>query len=227
MHVLILLGVLLAAAPAVAASFNCQKAETATERAICGDQKLSSLDERAVAAYTSAAEALGLGDADFRNPMTDLLLRGHQDWTAARNRCASATNCLLAQYLRRIAVLTFHPDPQAHSPVDAFIGQFGTSVLPEREMVVMRAPGDAVLVRVTVTAKDWSCDFSGIGRLDRSGALRVTRPDFDGGAGGDHTVLLKPTRLGLSLTQLPGDNVASHFCGAGGLLEEPYPRRTE
>jgi uncharacterized protein YecT (DUF1311 family) len=226
MRFAVLLAALLAAHTAAAASFDCKGATTTTERAICADAKLSALDERTFKAYTDAVATLGIGDApDFRNPVADLLLRGHEQWTTVRDRCGADSNCLLAQYLRRIAVLTFHPDPQAPAPTDVFVGRYAISVDPARELVVMSAPGGAVLVHVSVSSADWTCDFGGIGRLDAAGRLRVTRPDFDGTAQGAHTVVLTRTRLGLALSNADkADDVSSRFCGDGGSLDQPYPR---
>ena len=134
MRFAVLLALLLAAHTASAASFDCAKPASATERAICGDQKLSALDERAVAAYTAATNTFGVADStDFKNPIVDALLRGYQEWTAQRNRCGTDTSCLLSVYLRRIAVLTYHPDPQAPSPLDSFIGRYAIS---DRKSVV-------------------------------------------------------------------------------------------
>ena len=153
MRLVVLLAVILAAHGAEAASFDCQKAATVTEHAICASPALSSLDERAVTAYADTAQLLGLSDdPDYRDPVAGLLLKGHTDWSAARDRCAGASGCLMTQYLRRIAVLGFHPDGQSHAPADAFVGRFGTSIEPPREIVVMRAEGDAVLVRVLEAA---------------------------------------------------------------------------
>jgi uncharacterized protein len=215
-----------AAHPAAAASFDCARPASAVERTICADPKLSALDDRAVAAYTAVASTFGIADsADFNNPIVDLLLRGHQEWTTARNRCGTDTNCLLAQYLRRIAVLTYHPDPQAPAPIDSFVGRYAIGVDPARELVVMRAPGDTALVHLSVNSADWSCDFGGIGRLDRSGKLRVVRTDFDGTMGGDHALLLTPTRLGMGVGNArAGDDISARFCTSGGSLDQPYPR---
>jgi uncharacterized protein len=226
MRLAVLFVVLLAAHTAAAASFDCKGAATPTERAICADPKLSALDERAFKAYTDAVTTLGIGDApDFRNPVADLLLRGHEAWSTARDHCGSDTNCLLAQYLRRIAVLTFHPDQQAPAATDVFVGRYAISVDPERELVVMSAPGGVVLVHIAVHSADWSCDFSGIGRLDGAGRLRVTRADFDGTAQGPHTVILTQTRIGLSLGNADkADDVSARYCGDGGSLDQPYPR---
>lgn len=226
MRALVFLAALLASHAAGAASFDCKRAATATERAICADPALSTLDERAVAAYSAATAALGIGD-DLKDPMGDLLLRGHSEWTAARNRCGAAANCLLGQYLRRVAVLGFKPDPTAASPLDPFVGSYGIAVEPARDLTIMRAPGDVVLVRVVVNSADWTCDFRGIGRLDRQGGLRVTRTDFDGTQKGDHSIVLTPTRLGLALRNAdPKDDVSAKFCGPDGSLEQPYPRRS-
>lgn len=226
MRLAVLLALLFAAHTAFAASFDCAKPASPTERAICGDAKLSALDERAVAAYTAAASTFGVADAtDFKNPIVDVLLRGYQEWTTQRNRCGTDTNCLLSQYLRRIAVLTYHPDPQAPSPLDSFIGRYAIAVDPARELVVMRAPGNAVLVHIGVNSADWSCDFAGEGQLDRSGKVRVVRTDFDGTMGGDHAVLLTPTRVGMGVSNArAGDDVSARFCTEGGSLDQPYPR---
>jgi uncharacterized protein len=225
MRLAILLAALLAPCTAMAASFDCKGAATPTEHAICADPKLSALDERTFKAYTDAATTFGVSDApDFRNPIADLLLRGHEAWSQARDHCGADGSCLLAQYLRRIAVLTYHPDAQAHGPADSFIGRYAISVDPQRELVVMSAPGGAVLVHVSVHSLDWTCDFGGVGRLD-GGRLRVTRADFDGTMQGPHSIILTKTRLGLALSNADhADDVSAKFCGDGGSLDQPYPR---
>lgn len=225
MIALLLLALAAITTPAHAASFDCARAATVTEKAICATPALSQLDERAIAAYDQASQSLALSD-HAADPAADLMLKGHQDWTAARNRCAGASNCLLQQYLRRLAVLGFKPDPGAPNPLDPLVGTYGTSIDPPRELVIMSVPGNQVLVGVRVNATDWTCVFSGIGRAEPGGGLRVTRTDFDGSAKGAHSVLLTPTRLGLALRRAdPRDDVSAQFCGAGGALEQPFPRR--
>jgi len=226
MRLAVLLAFLFAAHAAAAASFDCKKPGSPTERAVCGDARLSALDDRAFAAYSAVADTFGAGEgADFQDPSVDLLLRGHQDWTTARNRCGTDTNCLLSQYLRRIAVLTYHPDPQAAAPVDKFVGRYAISVDPARELVVMRAPGDAVLVHIGVRSGDSRCEFSGIGRLQAGGKLRVVRTDYDKSMGGDHAVLLSQSRLGVALSNAnPSDDISARFCTGGLSLDQPYPR---
>jgi len=225
MRLAVVLVVLLFCCQARAASFDCTKAATVVEKAICADTAVSSLDERAVAAYGDAVTALGLTD-DERDPAANLLLKGHQDWTSARNRCGAVTNCLLQQYLRRLAVLAYKPDSQVSSPVDALVGRYGTPVDPTRELLIMMAPGGVAVVHIAVNAKGWSCAFTGIGRPDGAGGMRVVRADFDGTAQGEHVIILTPTRLGLASKHADArDNVSARFCGAGGSLEHPFPRR--
>ena len=225
MRFVVLFVLLCIGSSAGAASFDCKRAATVTERAICADPALSALDERAVAAYAAAIDALGISD-DERDPVGDLLLKGHVQWNAVRNQCGAATPCLLGHYLRRIAVLEFKPDPQAPSPLDPIIGRYGIGVEPTRELVVMAAPGGLALVRVTVTSTDWNCAFNGIGRLDKTGALRVVRADFDNTTQGEHALILTPTRLGFAVRHADAkDGVSARFCGAGGSLEHPFPRR--
>ena len=224
MRLVILISLLYAAYPAHAASFDCKKAASATERTICADTALSALDERMAAAYADAAEILQVHD-DTRNPVTALFLRAHQDFSAARTRCGGATNCLLALYLRRNAILTFKPDPQSPSPLDPLIGRYATVVDPSRELVIMRAPGTGALVGVSVVGKTWHCAFSGIAGPATDAGLRVTRPDFDGTAQGEHAILLVKTQTGLAVKHAARDDVSARFCDAGGSLEQPFPRR--
>ena len=225
MRLLLVLSFLLVAGAAQAASFDCKRAATPVERTICADAALSQLDERTVAAYGEAVETLGISD-DLNDPAGDLMLKGHQEWSAARNRCGTTTSCLLQQYLRRLAVLSFKPDSQAPSPLDPVTGRYGTPVEPAREMVIMAAPGGVALVNIRVNAADWTCAFTGIGRAEAGGAIRITRADFDGTAHGPHALLLTPTRLGFLARHADAkDNVSAQFCGAGGSLEHPFPRR--
>ena len=222
--VVLLAAMACAAGSARAASFDCTRAATPVEKAICAAPALSQLDERAVAAYDEAVATLGIGEDD--DPQGYLLLRGHQEWSAARNRCGTVTGCLLQMYLRRLAVLGYKPDPQAPAPLDALVGRYGTPVDPARELVIMAAPGGSVLVNVRVIATDWTCVFTGIGQSDGAGGLKVTRVEAKGANQGTHVLLLTPTRLGLAAKRAdPKDDISARYCGAGGALEQPYPRR--
>ncbi|WP_273826163.1 lysozyme inhibitor LprI family protein [Pseudomonas asplenii] len=87
---LLLSGLLLGAGtPAVAASFDCQKASTAVEKAICASPELSGLDG-ALGAYYSKAMATLAPEAG------EALRNDQRTWLQARNACAAAPDKLAA-----------------------------------------------------------------------------------------------------------------------------------
>lgn len=107
---LLLSGLLsIAGSPAVAAAFDCQKASTAAEKAICASPELSELDSALGAYYSQAMGALA--------PEPREALRGDQRaWLQTRNACAKATgpiaDCLqplLSQRVVEVGRLT-QPD---------------------------------------------------------------------------------------------------------------------
>ncbi|MCK0195502.1 hypothetical protein MWN34_01095 [Ancylobacter sp. 6x-1] len=82
-----------------AASFDCTKAKTPEERAICADPKLSDLDSQMGALwqlYSQVPMLMG-GTAERRD--------GARAFLAARARCGSDTACLNALYVARIGAL--------------------------------------------------------------------------------------------------------------------------
>lgn len=96
---LALAGALLGAAPSQAASFDCAKAGTPDEHAVCAIPALSALD----------SEMGGLWFAYSRFPM---LMGGNGDrqdearaFLAARGKCGADAKCLTALYTARIAAL--------------------------------------------------------------------------------------------------------------------------
>jgi hypothetical protein len=49
--------------------------------------------------------------------------------------------------------------------------------------------------------------------------------DFDATMGGDHAVMLTPTRLGMAVGNArAGDDISARFCTSGGSFDQPYPR---
>jgi uncharacterized protein len=88
--------VVASALAAQAASFDCTKAATQVETAICANSELSGLDETAARYYRNAQEALpGAGAC---------LLADQRAWLQVRNRCADPA-CLKQAYLNRLAEL--------------------------------------------------------------------------------------------------------------------------
>ena len=95
-HLLVAIGIAAAALPAQAASFNCNKAATPTETAICANPELSELDTAAARYYRNAQDTLPGAKA--------CLLADQRAWLQIRNRCADDA-CLKNVYLNRLAEL--------------------------------------------------------------------------------------------------------------------------
>jgi len=100
--------VLLVLSPmARAASFDCAKAATQQEKAICGDAKLSALDSEMTTAYTAALEKISeRAQKEMRSDQRDWL-----QWMATVCRTAqlqSATDliaCMSRAYQERTEIL--------------------------------------------------------------------------------------------------------------------------
>jgi uncharacterized protein YecT (DUF1311 family) len=82
--------------PAHAASFDCSKAATAMEKAICGDQELSRLDEELASAYKAALK--DKAHAAFIRKL-------QRDWLSQTRACATSGECIKERYRHRIATL--------------------------------------------------------------------------------------------------------------------------
>jgi len=71
-------------------SFDCAKASTPTENAICSDADLAELDNRLAGAYSKASSACK---------------KGQKEWANNRNTCSSNIQCLKNSYKSRIQEL--------------------------------------------------------------------------------------------------------------------------
>jgi len=92
----VLITILFISSNLYAASFNCKKAGTFIEHTICGDDKLSQLDEDLSAAYKQARK-----DGDKNQ-----IRKEQREWIKKeRNKCQSIT-CLRGSYTSRISELS-------------------------------------------------------------------------------------------------------------------------
>jgi uncharacterized protein len=85
--------------PAAAQEFDCRKADVASERMICGSDKLSALDERMNSLYADLKEAYGRG---YRREDLKAYQRQFLD---ARDSCGRDAECIKGAYLDQISVL--------------------------------------------------------------------------------------------------------------------------
>lgn len=88
----------LSAGAASAASFNCARAATPDERAICADRALNDQDVRMALLYDIVRRLVPMGS---RGAIMDEQAR----WLRLRRTCASSRPCLARSYATRIAQL--------------------------------------------------------------------------------------------------------------------------
>ena len=99
MKLLFALGLIALSPCALAASFDCNKAASATEKLICGDAETSALDDKLQQAYKAALAAA--------SETTDkkALAKEQRNWIAYTRGICQDTACLQQVYTARIAVL--------------------------------------------------------------------------------------------------------------------------
>jgi uncharacterized protein len=84
--------------PAAAASFDCSKAETADEKAVCADRQLNDEDVEMAILYTQLKPLLGMG---ARGAMED----EQAAWLKRRTACGADRACLSKAYQERVQQL--------------------------------------------------------------------------------------------------------------------------
>lgn len=122
----------LAAAPAAtAASFDCAKAGTPTEKAICKDPAVSKLDQQVAVAFKAAQGLWSAGN------WSTFIRNEQREWLKDRNGiCKADVACLKQNYERRLTFLT-HPSLK-------WMGRY----------VAGRCPHDGVYLDVTPSYPD-------------------------------------------------------------------------
>src|SRR5882672_7994058 len=89
---------LLSDVQAVAASFDCRRARTADEVAICDNRDLNDMDVRMATLFEITKGFVAMGE---RGAMQD----EQRDWLDQRRRCGGDVPCLRRSYRRRIGEL--------------------------------------------------------------------------------------------------------------------------
>jgi uncharacterized protein len=152
-------------------SFDCRKAASPAEKAICGSAELSTLDSRMAAAWRRSTQIFA------EAPALLVPLRNEQrEWVGRRNACGASLNCLRKAYRQRTAVLEFRPVAEG-APADGFVGIFNHQGF----MTAYIQRRDATSARVLVEGAEpktarWTCHFAGIGTV-RENRLEATDPD--------------------------------------------------
>lgn len=87
-------------APVPPATADCSRAHTASEKAICANPKLQSLDRTLAQAYHQAFARTAPKSAERQS-----LIQDQRNWLKNRDRCQADVDCLSSAYRERIASL--------------------------------------------------------------------------------------------------------------------------
>ncbi len=173
--------------PSAAQEFDCRNAELASERAICGSDTLSSLDERTSALYADLKESYGRG---YRREDLKAYQRQFLD---ARDSCGRDAECIKGAISTRSAF---------SNPV--FSGLTG-SVNVERRVPALaetgfRPAGPSSLTRAKPLSVMRRCSAA---RCERS----ITRPGLNGPRSLMRTTTLSPLSTLVTRTRVPKGSV--------------------
>jgi uncharacterized protein YecT (DUF1311 family) len=185
------------------ASFDCNKASTATEQAICGNPETGRLDERLAATYRLALK--------MAQAKKETLRQEQRAWLRSRNAlCGGETECLDRAYHERIqlleqsAGLALRRSPPCSSlylypHITSILGSsdWQSTLVQDRLMFHPVDKGRAAFFLSSVGANAHSCTFEGIAekRNDRwiwessqyaldSGKAETCRLEFSAWDGG-------------------------------------------
>jgi peptidoglycan hydrolase-like protein with peptidoglycan-binding domain len=151
----------MAPSPAVQSgpSFDCARAGTPTERAICANPRLSALDRQLASAWSEAVAAAGGSAA---------LLPQQQAWLAGRNACGADVACLDQQMASRVIALTgAAPAPTQPVPGGGFaVATFGADGLSQ--------PGGAAPSGFGTASGAFGTEAGGFGTASFTAAAETT-----------------------------------------------------
>lgn len=121
-----------------ALAFDCSKAKTAVEKAICGTVELKTLDDALATAYADVKAAVPPADQK-------MLARSQKRWIARREYCGEADEgvvaCVMRETRERLSLLSGRPESgpgAAGKLVPQFIVQDGTLKTYDLNVAVLR-----------------------------------------------------------------------------------------
>jgi uncharacterized protein len=117
-----------------AGAFDCAKATTMVEKAICADAALKRIDDELAAVY-------GAVRASLTEPEQKMMTLSQKRWIARREACGSDVNCVKGQTEERLTLLKGQaesgPGPE-RAVVPGFIVQIGTAASPDLDIALLR-----------------------------------------------------------------------------------------
>jgi uncharacterized protein len=200
---------------AAGASFDCRRAGTPTEHAICRSEALSALDRDIAAVFRQRRG---------RSLAPQAVDANQRQWLAVRDACKDDAACLDKEMSARKSDLQEQVARFASVPTQDRTGFSGVYVHPfgraEIE-AVSETELDVSISAVERTAARWVCDFSGTGTIRGEAIVIEHRPEGDLAP-----VILTLRRKGDVLTVKEERSGQVDYCGHNGSVEGTY-RRTK
>jgi uncharacterized protein len=203
---LLLLTLCANAAPREQPSFDCQKASSPSEKAICSSSALSRLDLRLGRMWRKMLE-----DFDLDSGQTVQVKSDQRAWLVRRNECKQDASCLGKLYQDRLSVL------DGSDPAHRFSGQYEVKSFGALRLYPI-GPGYLVVIQ-TAHPDDarWVCQLNGEAKPDGDD-LEITVGD---------SVFHAHLRDAATLV-IPNDestrDAAGSYCGFNGIFAESYHR---
>lgn len=212
---LYLAGAMMFTAPTIAAerpSFDCSKAGSASEKAICANSRLARLDRGIAGAYRALRS-----DLDLQETLT----KEQGDFLQKRDACGADVACLTREMESRRAALALEPLRGSTDERERFVGRYRND---RGDMMVRRTlAGEYELSGATTESNGrWTCDVWGTLQPVSKG-VAVAK-----GEGEDDKepllVYLKLKGSTLVVTEDIDKPLAGRSCGHNGSVEGKYPR---
>ncbi len=147
MRLALFLAALSIAGPAAAASFDCTKAATPDERAICANPRLSALDVLVDRAYRQARAQIGAHPDDLYPGYATRALTDARSFAARKRRCGADAGCLVAAHVGALEDLSMD-DSEVQVPASVAATDM-TSAIPNLSKSLPTREGDCAQTRIT------------------------------------------------------------------------------
>jgi len=190
-------------------SFDCAKAGTPTEKAICGNDRLARLD-RAI-----AKALIGLKDSFGE------LIEEQIAFMAQRDACGADVACLTREMDSRRAALALEPHKDSRDPRERWVGRYKNEV---GEMFIRRtfAGGYELSGNSGDPNGRWVCEVAGpIGAIKDGAATAAVGEEND-----PYTVTLKLKGNVLTVAEDENKRLMGYTCGQNGTVDGRYRRAT-
>jgi uncharacterized protein len=196
-------------------SFDCAKATTPTERAICADEALAVLDREIADLYRRRRA---------KSPAPRVVDGSQKQWLAIRDACKEDLACLKKEHTARKEALEEEIARFAKAPskdTSGFSGVYAHEFGSVEIEAVSATEFDVSINNVERTNARWVCDFSGTGRL-KNGAIVI---DYKPETEGYEPITVTLRRKGDRLTVTEKRESQADFCGHNGYIEGTYLRK--